>query len=234
MKKPLIKIWLITLLTIQLFGNSLQIAHAETADSLCPKLNNLSGSIKAQGKEPAKADDVKLADKLLVITEEPLGTADNETTFICYRQVICSIEKVQDTSKKPATTKDKRVCKTSYVGSKCDAKSFDEISKIQSTPDSKEAYTTCERIMVYLSPAGTNLMYYYIGQIYRYMAFLGGIIAVLTIIIGGLLRATAGDNSEQVSKANSIITKCITGLVLLFLSAIILYVINPNFFIITQ
>lgn len=228
MKKIILKIWLLTFFATQLLVTGIQTVQA--ADT-CEKFNNLAGSI-AQEKDAPKPD-ASLDGKLLVITEEPLGTADNQTTFICYRKITCSVVPVEDKSKKPSTTKDKRVCKTSYVSTGCQGNPQADINKIQSDPASKEAYTTCERVMVYVSAAGTNLLYYYIGQIYRYMAFLGGIVAVLTIIIAGLLRATAGDNSEQVGKANSLIAKCVTGLVLLFLSAIILYVINPNFFVIS-
>lgn len=88
--------------------------------------------------------------------------------------------------------------------------------------------------MIYISPAGTNLLYQYVGKIYTYMASIGGVIAVLIMIVAGILRATAGDRTEQVTQANKLMTKCISGLVLLFLSAIILYTINPNFFVNTQ
>lgn len=232
MKKYLKKILLLGIFSLQIVLTNTQIASAEDPATLCPKLNNISGSIKQQeDKKDSSQDAVALADKLVVITEEPLGTPDNETTFICFREINCSVKSTKDTSKKPETTKEKRVCETQYTGTCNGATPQDQITKIQSDPKSKETYKTCERIMVYLSPAGTNLLYYYIGQIYRYVAFLGGIIAVLTIIIAGLLMTTAGDNSDQLGKAKAIIVKCITGLVLLFLSAIILYVINPNFFV---
>lgn len=87
--------------------------------------------------------------------------------------------------------------------------------------------------MVYVTDAGTNLLYFYIGQIYSYVAFLGSLLAVLTLIIAGLLRTTAGSNTNQIGTANKLIEKCLTGLALLFLSSIILYVINPNFFVIS-
>jgi hypothetical protein len=94
-------------------------------------------------------------------------------------------------------------------------------------------YTICEPIRVYVSGAGTELLYYYIGQVYKYIAMLGGLIAVLALILAGIMRATAGDNTNQIANANKIVTKCITGLIVLFTSAIILYTINPNFFIIS-
>lgn len=231
MKKYLKKILLFGIFSLQIILTNTQIASAETP--VCKDLNNIIGSVEknTSGKADAKPPtNDSLGNKIVVITEEPLGTPDNETTFICFREITCSINKNED-NKKTANTQKKRVCKTQYVESCNGAKTQDQISAIISDPKNEETYKTCERIMVYLSPAGTNLLYYYIGQIYRYVAFLGGIIAVLTIIVAGLLMTTAGDNSDQLGKAKAIIVKCITGLVLLFLSAIILYVINPNFFV---
>lgn len=95
-----------------------------------------------------------------------------------------------------------------------------------------DQFTICEPVMVYVANAGNNLLYYYIGKVYRYAATLGGTLAVLIMIVAGVMYATAGD-SDRTGKAKDIITKCLSGLALLFLSAIILYTINPNFFTIT-
>lgn len=195
-----------------------------------------SGSSGSTTEPPAS-----LADKLVVISEEPLGAPDNETTFNCARKIVCTGKKITPTSTdskappaSPSTPTLKRVCETTFdATSACSSTPKADIDKaLAEGVKEGSTFTICEPVMVYLSVAGTNLLYYYIGQIYRYMATLGGIIAVLIMIVAGILRASAGDNSDRISKANGIITKCISGLVLLFLSAIILYAINPNFFVI--
>lgn len=182
-----------------------------------------------------------LADKLVVISEEPLGSPDNTTTFSCSRKIVCTGAEQpapanSQNQPSPSTPTLKRECATTYTAtSACSASTTKEINDQLAAGIKKgDTFTVCEPVMIYVSAAGTNLLYYYIGQVYRYMATLGGIIAVLIIIVAGVLRASAGDNTDRISKANAIITKCISGLVLLFLSAIILYVINPNFFVINS
>ena len=130
--------------------------------------------------------------------------------------------------------KQKRICNVTYVDVKsCEPSSSSEMQKIITGQDTTGAeYTICEMVQVYVADGGTNLLYFYIGQIYRYFAWFGGILAVLIMIVAGFMQATAGDNTEQVNKAKTLLARCITGLVVLFLSAAILYIVNPNFFVI--
>jgi|GEM_PF-4044671 len=262
-KKSTAILLLTLLMVIQtpvVFG--VEATSSPTANFECINLNNQSASSTNTTSASVAYDDkgnavnVKgsLDDKLVVITEEPLGTADGKTTHLCARQIVCTGKPVTVTPpKEPTTTKGKtpekkeqtlpptpakptlkRSCETTYVASSsCSATSKSEIDAALGRPVvDGEKFTLCEPVMVYVSPAGTALLYYYIGQIYRYMATLGGTIAVLILIVGGIMRASAGDSTDRISKANAIITKCISGLALLFLSAIILYAINPNFFVI--
>ncbi|MCC6643705.1 hypothetical protein IT411_03060 [Candidatus Peregrinibacteria bacterium] len=226
------KILITLLLTLQF----LALAPVTLAAVDCASLNNQAEAAKSGGA---------LAGKIVVITEEPLGTADGNTTKRCARKTECTYQ----TGNKPSGEGDpnakpvpgdpgevaaqKRSCKVSYeeIGS-CTGTNSAEIEKTLSDSSNQSPFTICEIVQVYVTEGGTNLLYYYIGQIYKYMAWLGGFIAVFILIIAGLMRTTAGDNAEQITKANGLITKCISGLILLFLSAIILYAINPNFFVI--
>lgn len=110
---------------------------------------------------------------------------------------------------------------------KCSDKKCNSVYKGECTPD---ADTTCQRVQVLYAPTGSALLYGYIGLIYRYAATTIGIVAVLYLVYGGILITTAGDNSGQIDKAKEKIFQSIAGLVLLFLSGVILYTINPNFF----
>lgn len=225
-----------TLITFLILTQFLALAPVAFAAIDCKSLTNQAEASKAGGP---------LAGKIVVITEEPLGTADGNTTKRCARKTECTYS----TGSKPAGEGDpnakpqpgdpgevaaqKRSCVVTYeeIGS-CTGANSAEIEKTLSDSKSTSPFTICEIVQVYVTDGGTNLLYYYIGQIYKYMAWIGGFIAVFVLIVAGLMRTTAGDNAEQVSKANALIGKCITGLILLFLSAIILYVINPNFFVI--
>jgi hypothetical protein len=261
-----------TLLVTLLMVIQIPVVFGETAGTTsdkfqCEHLNNqkanstdTGASVGYDDKGTAVNTTGSLASKLVVITEEPLGTADGKTTYLCARQITCTGKPVKapaprsptTTTKSTPETKQpaasttpskptdpakptyKRECVTTYVNNtSCSATSKSDIDTALGKPVvDGESFTLCEPVMVYVSPAGTALLYYYIGQIYRYMATLGGTIAVLILIVGGIMRASAGDNTERITKATAIITKCISGLVLLFLSAIILYAINPNFFVI--
>jgi hypothetical protein len=88
----------------------------------------------------------------------------------------------------------------------------------------------CQRVQVFFSKSGAGLMYAYIGLVYKWAAGVIGIVCVLFLVLGGVQIAAAGDNTGKIDEAKQRIIQSIAGLVLLFLSAIILYTINPNFF----
>ena len=57
-----------------------------------------------------------------------------------------------------------------------------------------------------------------------------GIIAVLVIVVSGIQISIDQGSGEGVTAAKNRITQSLAGLVILFLSALILYSINPTFF----
>ena len=101
--------------------------------------------------------------------------------------------------------------------------------------DPKEVTTcppdsTCQRVQVFFAKSGTSLLYSYIGLIYRWAAGTIGIVCVIILVVSGLQITVAGDNSGKIDEAKERITQSLAGLALLFLSAVILYTINPGFF----
>lgn len=230
------------LLTILLTGWS-TTALAEdkfTPEEVCKFVNYQSKSVDQQAEGETKPD-TKFANKLVVITEERLGNPDNKFTFACFRKIECTAPTATATAETPpaesqtanppaqtTTPPPLRKCTTIYDSACSGGMSNAQISEAQKN---KAGYTICEPVMVYLSDAGTDLLYFYMGQVYRYAAGIGGLLAVLILIIAGIMWTTAGDNTNQITMARNMITKSITGLILLFLTAIILYTINPNFFV---
>lgn len=89
---------------------------------------------------------------------------------------------------------------------------------------------TCQRIQIIEAKSGVNLLNQYVGMIYFWAAGTIGIIAVLTIVISGVQIMTAG-GSGSIDTAKSRIFQSIFGLIVLFLSGLILYTINPTFFV---
>jgi len=101
----------------------------------------------------------------------------------------------------------------------------------QHATDVYKAKFSCKEIQVFLSTGGTNLIYGYIQNIYRWGASMVGIVAVLIIILSGIQLSAAGGDPEAVNSAKKRILQSIAGIVILFLSGLILAVVNPNFFV---
>lgn len=89
---------------------------------------------------------------------------------------------------------------------------------------------TCQRVQAFVSQSGLGLLFSYIGTIYRWSAGVIGIVSVFYLVYGGIKIATAGDNTAAIDDAKAKIIQSLAGLILLFISAVVLYTINPNFF----
>ncbi len=74
----------------------------------------------------------------------------------------------------------------------------------------------------------SNLLANYLSAIYDYGIMIGGILAVIMIMAGGIIWLTSRGDSGQVGKAKTIITGSISGLVILFGAYFILNTINPD------
>lgn len=74
----------------------------------------------------------------------------------------------------------------------------------------------------------SDLLARYIKGVYNYSLEIGGILAAIILMAGGVLWLTSGGDSGKVSKAKELIFSSITGLVILFSSFMILKTINPN------
>lgn len=90
----------------------------------------------------------------------------------------------------------------------------------------------CQRVQVLMAKSGTALLYGYIGFIYRWAAATIGMVCVGMLVYYGIRIAASGSNESVLTEAKDHIAQSIGGLILLFLSAVILYTINPNFFVI--
>ncbi len=88
----------------------------------------------------------------------------------------------------------------------------------------------CSYVQVLIGTSGTGLLKTYIAILYRWAASIVGIIAVLVIVISGIQISADQGSGESVGSAKTRIMQSLAGLVILFLSALILYTINPTFF----
>ncbi len=165
---------------------------------------------------------------ITVIVEEAIesdlvGTADTEVRN-CVRNTFC----VSDPNSGKGIE-----CVTALLNNtiKCSpqAREKTELYKKEVNQETK-ASLHCQPVQVFLSKTGTDLLFLYIGTIYRWAASIVGIIAVLVMVISGIQISAAAGEQQAVTNAKNRIMQSIGGLALLFLSGIILYTINPTFF----
>jgi len=197
-------------------------------------LNLLSATAKYDGihsdetvKANQAAENLCLTENdmanITAVIEEPLdfGTLSNDEEKVrnCVRVSVC--KSIQEDA-----TKAKTEC-ISTLNSK------EGVAKIKSTMDNlnkSEWSVTYTPVQVFISQSGVDMLYLYIGAIYRWGASIIGIIAVLVIVISGIQISAAGGEQAAVTSAKTRIAQSLIGIVILFLSGIILYTINPTFF----
>ncbi|MCD6109915.1 hypothetical protein J7J83_04120 [bacterium] len=141
-----------------------------------------------------------------VILEEPIGGPDAK---YCFR--VCSILDPN----KPGTKVNK--CK---IQDSCDTAGDKDLGK-----------TSCQRIQVIKADSGSDLIYKYVRMIYLWAVGTIGIISVFTLVYSGIGISMAGGDSGKIDNYKNRIMQSLTGLVILFLSGLILYTINPTFFV---
>lgn len=97
----------------------------------------------------------------------------------------------------------------------------------QSTKITVELNEPIGDVAIVQSETAMGFIVQYLRIMYNYGAAMVGIICVLVIAVSGMQYAF---NSESAEEAKKRIINSLSGLAVLFLSAIFLYFINPNFF----
>lgn len=140
-----------------------------------------------------------------VILEEPIS----EEGFLCFRQ--CT--QVKNTDGGPPSTK------------------CEYLDECTTNPTTGNKIISCQRIQVLESRSGAELIYTYVGTIYKWAAGVIGIVCVLIIVFSGIQIMVAGGNSDAIGESKKHIVQSLSGLAVLLLSGLILYSINPTFFV---
>lgn len=91
------------------------------------------------------------------------------------------------------------------------------------------AASFCSQRQWVIGNSGAGIIKLYVKQIYTFMAFTVGSIAVATMVVSGIQISVSGVSGD-ISAAKQRMTQAIVGIVLLFFSGILLYTINPTFF----
>lgn len=205
-----------------------------------------------QNHESCINTDPKHTDAGYIVTfiEEPLeiSTSPEGGDFIyrsCFRNTLqytvpgtAAVKAVKDATGKVTTPAKSAIpARTEIVSYLAKGKGGgNDCSQIAqnlvSDPSVKELNVryACKEIQAVLSKGGTSLLYGYIGMIYKWAASVVGVIAVTVIILSGIQMSASGGDPDALSKAKTRILQSIGGIVVLFLSGLILNTINPNFF----
>ncbi len=161
--------------------------------------------------EEFKCADVLKADKgFYVILEEPLGGPDAK---YCFR--VCNDVTATPGQAATGTTKT-RICELKDV-----CAGGGSLNKLD---------INCQRVQIIQATGGVDLLNQYVRMIYLWSVSVIGIISVLIIVVSGIEMMITG-SSGSIDEAKGRIVKSLLGLVILFLSGLILYTINPTFFV---
>lgn len=187
-------------------------------------------------------EDVKtgLATGQMIATEIEAGLVQSEeiggaTVKTCYRVTTC---------RKDEGVGGSEMC-LSFINKECNLNGLDaKVTTVKIKEKDKDGNVTskdvkmdesnelsCEKMQLIISPAGTGLIYAYIGMVYKWAASIVGIIAVLIVVVSGIQIAAAGGDPGKVDEAKGRIIRALSGIAVLFLSGLLLYTINPTFFI---
>lgn len=164
----------------------------------------------------SKTDPTDPNSKAKIITEitEPIAptvTLDSNTKVIDVYQGECCLAYYKDSTTGTITCEDVRTIYTDTYDT-CTANGIN-----------------CKQRQWLIASSGTGLLKLFVKQMYTWGAFSVGIIAVGTIIFQGIKISLSGVSGD-VSEAKTKILQAFAGIILLFLSSLILYTINPDFF----
>lgn len=130
--------------------------------------------------------------------------------------------------------------KTVFKGTCCFVTEYDATNNNFKCAETREIYTLdyptcttkatdCQKRQWVIGTSGAGIIKVYVKQIYRWAAVTVGSVAVVTMIISGIQISVSGVSGD-ITAAKDKLLSALAGLVLLFLSGIILYTINPTFF----
>lgn len=179
-------------------------------EDTCGKPNSVTGYIEkgdcsAAGKVVTEITEVIAPDVVL-----EAGT-ENENKIVTVYGGICCILPAEDTS-------------GNYLGCEETATFY--------TPDYEscdDALESCKKRQWVIGSSGIGLVKLMVKQIFTFGALSVGSIAVGTIVFQGIKISVSGVSGD-ISDAKTKILQAIGGIVLLFLSGLILLAINPEFF----
>lgn len=219
---------------------SLSTGLSFAAESTTVENKTEQASVFANDEKCLDLNDPKESGKVIVVLEEPIFQPSGSAIpgdKGCYSQdgnpefKVCTCYRNTYTYTQKFGTEFSKTVKTDPAILKECSKTAKAAYEKQRASGDKKASFACQEIQVLFCNGGTCLLNSYIGMIYRWAATIVGLISVIVIIISAIQLSLAGGDQSAVDSAKTRILQSIGGLAVLFLSAVILNAINPNFFI---
>lgn len=225
--KIIIVILVISMMILPLIANAEETTPPVPDTTKDEETTKLMNDMSKQWECPAEIDEIKKLEECIkddertkwIITplEESIAgenvKGDKNEIRQCTRVIMNGNCKwMGDQNKAPPEAKEASYTKI-VKGIKCPSKAL-----------------KCERVTYLLAKTGTGVIEMYVGLIYRWAASLAGIVCILIMIVSGIQISAAGEDTQGVESAKKRIFQSLTALVILFMSALILYMINPDFF----
>lgn len=116
-----------------------------------------------------------------------------------------------------------------FYGEDADSCEQERVFHTEKLSECSAYYSACQKVQWIISSSGAGIIKVYVKMLYTWGASIIGFIAVVVIVVSGI-QISASGVSGDISQAKTRIIQSISGLVLLFLSGLILYTINPGFF----
>lgn len=202
----------------------------DTGDIPCGEPNPAYGGTAFLDKGDC-SDERKVVTELTEFVTNDVTLNANNKSISMYAGICCLTGKAKDTNGDEAEeTYECYDTRNYYIkvqapegGSGLIAtKAFDECKRY-SIPGG------CEKRQWIIGDSGIGIIKLVVKQLYTWGVVVVGIIAVTTLIIQGI-RIQASGVSGDISDAKNKILQALFGIVLLFLSGILLYAVNPDFF----
>lgn len=178
----------------------------------CGTANSITGMV-----EKGDCTGVVVSEVAEVVSSATPSTDSSADRIVnLYQGVCCALYSPENICYMTRTyyTADMATCKTYEAGTGT------------TLPEGK---TNCSLRQWIIASTGMGLLKIYVKQIFTFGSMIVGAIAVGNIILNGIRISMAGVSGD-ISEAKQKITQSLSGIVLLFLSALILYSINPDFF----
>lgn len=214
-----------------LYGSKLGDSYDDSGKT-CGKTNSISGFLEkgdctAAGKVVTEITEVIAPDVLL--DEDGDGDADNEVITV-YAGLCCMGYEIDDDGNFEHCDDVRTVYTETYEG--CDSGTEGNGYYMDKGPygnEGKEGLYSCEKRQWVIGDSGIGIVKLMVKQIFTFGVLAVGSIAVSTIVFQGIKISVSGVSGDITESKNKIL-QAIGGIVLLFLSGLILYAINPTFF----